>query len=439
MNRVSTCRAAFGFCAPLLLATPSILRAQTLSKPEAEMVRAIDEEAPAAVLLLEKIVNINSGTFNPAGVTEVGKVMEAELRALGFQTRWVSMDSVKRGPSLVAERKGNRGKKLLLNGHMDTVFEPSSPFQRFERSGDVAVGPGASDMKGGLVVMLSALKALKRAGALDDATITVFLTGDEENPGDPWTTSRKEFIEAAKRSDAFLCFEGGVQHDGKDFATTARRGFTLWELRVQAKSGHSGAIFSESMGHGAIFEVSRILSQFHDTLREPNMSYNVGLVAGGGDIKMDPAGESSVSGKANIVPGEARAIGEFRVLTMEQLARVKEKMQAIVAKSLPGTRAELIFHPDTPPMSPTPGNAALLAKLNEGNRAMGLPGMEALDPMLRGGGDASFVAPYVDSLDGLGAVGRGAHAAGESVNLARQPLQSKRAALLMYRLIRETK
>jgi len=413
--------------------------AQGLSKPEAEMVRAIDEEAPAALALLEKLVNINSGTFNTDGVTQVAKVMETELQALGFQTHLVPMDSVKRGPSLVAERKGNRSKKVLLNGHMDTVFELSSPFQKFVRNGDQATGPGTSDMKGGLVVMLSALKTLKRIGALDDATITVFLTGDEENAGDPHTVSRKEFIEAAKRSDAFLCFEGGVQHDGKDYATTARRGFTLWEVHVQAKTGHSGAIFSQSMGDGAAFEMSRILSQFHDTLREPNMSYNVGMVLGGENVKIDAGGSGSVEGKANIVPGEARAIGEFRVLTTDQLARVKEKMQAIVAKSLPGTKSELILHPDTLPMSPTAGNAALLAKLNEGNRAMGLPEMEALDPMLRGGGDASFVAPYVDSLDGLGAVGQGAHAVGESVNLARQPLQSKRAALLIYRLIQEAK
>ena len=412
---------------------------QGLSKPQAEILRAVDDEAPAAISLLEKLVNINSGTFNPAGVAEVGKVMETELQALGFQTRRLPMDSVKRGPSLIAERKGTRGKKILLNGHMDTVFELSGPFQKWIRDGDHATGPGTSDMKGGLVVMLSALKALQRVGALDNASIGVFLTGDEENPGDPHTVSRQEFIEAAKRSDAFLCFEGGVRRDGKDFATTARRSFTLWEVRVQAKTGHSGGIFSESMGDGAALEMSRILSQFHDTLREPNMSYNVGLVLGGENVKIDPGGAASVEGKANIIPGEARAIGEFRVLSMDQLVRVKDKMQAIVSKSLPGTRSELILHPDTPPMSPTPGNAGLLAKLNEGNRAMGLPDMEALDPMLRGGGDASFVAPYVDSLDGLGAVGSGAHAVGESVDLSRQPLQSKRAALLIYRLTQESR
>jgi len=158
----------------VVLVSSSQLLGQQLSKQEAAVVHSIDDEAPAAVALLEKIVNINSGTFNPAGVIEVGKVLDREFQALGFTTRWVPMDAVKRAPSLVAERRGSRGKRVLLVGHMDTVFEPSSPFQKFVRTGDIATGPGTSDMKGGIVVILSALKALKSAGALDEARITVF-------------------------------------------------------------------------------------------------------------------------------------------------------------------------------------------------------------------------------------------------------------------------
>jgi len=111
-------------------------------------------------------------------------------------------------------------------------------------------------------------------------------------------------------------------------------------------------------------------------------------------------------------------------------------MQAIVAQSLPGTKSELNFRDKMPPRAPTPGNLALLTKLNEANRALGLPDMEALDPMQRGAGDASFVAPFTNVLDGLGAYGNGTHAPGESVDVARLPLQSKRAALLIYRLTR---
>ncbi len=418
-----------------VLFSSSRLLAQQLSKEEAGVVHSVDEEAPAAVALLEKIVNINSGTFNPAGVVEVGKVLEGEFQALGFTTHWVPMDAVQRAPSLVAERRGTRGKRVLLIGHMDTVFEPSSPFQKFVRNGDIATGPGTSDMKGGIVVILSALKALRSAGALDGARITVFITGDEEAPGEPTEISRKEFIEAGKNSDAVLSFETGISEQGKDYATTARRGGASWELRVHAKTGHSGGIFSTSQGDGAIFEVSRILNLFHDTLREPNMTYSPGLLLGGSNIKVEPSGDASVAGKANIIPGEALVRGDLRVLTPDQLARVKNKMLSIVSSgNLPGTKADITFTDKYPPMAPTPGNVALLAKLNEGNRALGMAEIQALDPMQRGAGDASFVAPFVDVLDGLGATGSGAHAPGETVDLSRMPLQSKRTALLIYRL-----
>jgi glutamate carboxypeptidase len=113
-------------------------------------------------------------------------------------------------------------------------------------------------------------------------------------------------------------------------------------------------------------------------------------------------------------------------------------MQSNVTQgNLPGTKAEITFHDSYPPMPPTAGNAALLSQLNDVNRSLGMPNMEAADPMLRGAGDASFVAPFVAAIDGIGAPGSGMHAAGESVNLAGFPLQTKRVALLIYRLTQE--
>jgi glutamate carboxypeptidase len=416
-------------------ASPILVSAQNLTQEEAEAARLIDQNAASAVQLLERIVNINSGTYNPAGVVAVDKVIEPEFQALGFTTRWINMDAVKRAPHLVAERKGNRGKRILLIGHTDTVFEPSSPFQRFQRLGNNALAPGGSDMKGGVVIILSALKALRAVGLLENSEITVFLTGDEENAGAPTAISRKEFIEAGKSADAALCFEGGVQRGGKDYVSTARRGDAGWELIVKAKSGHSGGIFSESAGDGAIFELSRILAGFHDMLREPNMSYSVGLALGGEGIKVDASGSGSVVGKNNIIPDEALAHGDLRTLSPEQFDRVKSKMQSIVSMGLPGTRAEIHIEDTYPPMVATNGNKALFALRNEVNRALGVPEEEELDPILRGAGDISFVAPYVDSLSGLGANGSGAHAPGETVDLGRLPLQSKRAAVLISRLL----
>jgi glutamate carboxypeptidase len=398
--------------------------------------RAVEADAPRSVALLEELVNLNSGTFNVDGVKQVGERLEPELKALGFATRWVSMDEVGRAPHLVAERTGRRGQKLLLIGHMDTVFEPFSPFRRFVRNGDTATGPGVHDMKGGLVVMLSALKALHAAKALDDRTITVFITADEEMPGEPASISRGEFVEAGKRADATLCFESGVRVDGRDYVSTARRGATDWRLSVEGKAAHSSGVFRADVGDGAIYEMARILNRFHGELREPNLTYNVGLAAGGGSAKVDFNGTATAAGKVNIVAADARALGDVRALTPEQLERTKEKMRAILADNLPQTRAEIQFNDLMPPMAPTPRNAALHAQYSALSEAAGLGPVLVLDPMQRGAGDSAWVSPHVATITGLGAAGTGSHTVHESIELATLPLAAKRAALLIRALTR---
>jgi glutamate carboxypeptidase len=410
---------------------------QPPSGAERAALRAVDAHNAAAVALLEQIVNINSGTFNTPGVVAVGKVLEQQLQQLGFVVRWINEDAVHRAPSLLAVHAGGRGRRVLLIGHMDTVFEPTDPFQRFVRHGDTAAGPGTTDMKGGLVVMLASLGALESAGLLQGAAVSVFITGDEEAAGEPFATARQDLVAAAKQSDAVLSFEGEVVKDGIEYASVARRGATQWQLRVQGKAAHSGGIFDPETGDGAAFEMSRILAQFHDTLREANMTYSVGLALAGSGIRLQPDGMASASGKSNIVPPEALVIGDLRVLTPQQLQRVEQKMQAITAANLPGTHATLSFDEGYPPMAPTPGNEALLRTLNDASSGAGLGTFQALDPMQRGAGDASFVAPYVAVLDGLGLAGGGAHSADEHADLAYLPRQTKRIALLIARLVRE--
>ena len=283
--------------------------------------------------------------------------------------------------------------------------------------------------------MLSALKALHAVGALENSSITVLLAGDEENAGEPTSISRRDLIEAGKQADVALCFEPDNQVNGRDTVSTARRGAATWELTVKAKSGHSSTIFSDNVGHSAIFELRRILTAFHDTLREPNLTFSAGLVLGGEGAKADASGNGSVSGKFNVIPGESLARGDIRALTPEQLVRVKDKMQSIVSKNLPGARAELHVEEKYPPMAPTKGNKAIFAMLNEVNRSLRVPEEQEIDPMSRGVGDISFVAPYVDSLSALGARGSGFHAPGELVDLESLSLQSKRAAILISRLI----
>src|SRR4051812_33729317 len=151
--------------------------AAPLQTTEREIVRSVDAHNAEALALLERVVNINSGTQNAAGVREVGKIFRAELDALGFTTQWIDGAAWHRAGHLVATHPGS-GPKLLLIGHLDTVFERDSPFQKFRRVDlKTAKGPGVIDMKGGDVVMVFALKALQAAGALKTMDVTVVMTG----------------------------------------------------------------------------------------------------------------------------------------------------------------------------------------------------------------------------------------------------------------------
>lgn len=417
-----------------------VVSAQTrLSAAEQRVVAAAAAENPRAIQLLETLVNINSGTMNLEGVAKVGEVMRSQLEPLGFEVRWVPMAAVKRAGHLVAEHKGGRrGKRLLLIGHMDTVFEQDSPFQKYERQGDRAIGPGVNDMKDGLAIMVSALRAMKTGGTLKDATVTIVLSGDEENAGKPTSISRADMISAAMRSDVALEFESLTQEDGHDMGSIARRSSTSWTLRASGKSGHSSGVFSDAAGFGANYELTRILDAFRQQLREPNTTYNVGLILGGATAEMNAIGSGGeATGKTNVIAATALARGDLRTLSNDQTERIMQRMREIVSQHLPGTDAELTFEEGYPAMPPTEGSRALLGRLNEINTALGLEQMKELDPLKRGAGDIAFVADKVDGLIGLGAVGQGSHAPGETVDLTSFDRQIRRAAVFMTRLSRE--
>ena len=424
----------------LALAVPFAAEAR-LTSAEQRMIETVDSEQERSIALLERLVNQNSGSLNLAGVEEVGRMMRAELEPLGFEVRWAPMAEAGRSGHIVATHKGyGRGKKMLLIGHLDTVFEPDSPFQRFTRKSPTeAEGPGIGDDKGGMVVMVAALRAMQAAGTLKAADIEIVLTGDEEDNGLPIEIARGDLIAAGKRADVALDFEGLSQQDGRDMGAIARRSSGGWELRTTGRTGHSSGIFSASSGNGAIYELSRILAAFRSELPEPNLTFNVGLIAGGTTATLDADKiRATATGKTNIIPEIAIARGDIRTLSLEQDRRVRAKMLEIASRHLPGTSAELRFDPDTyPPMAPTEGNKALLAKLNIVNRDMGLPQMEAIDPLRRGAGDIGFVAADVDGLVGLGPAGERSHAPGETVDLPSIARQAKRAAILMSRLAKE--
>src|SRR5687767_12250533 len=170
------------FCAAVLLpGAPASSADAPLSHPERTIATAAKAQESRAVALLTQIVDVNSGTMNFAGVRKVADILRPQFDALGFTTKWVDGAPFGRAGHLVAERKGS-GPHVLLIGHLDTVFEPHHPFQRAERVDEhILKGPGTSDMKGGLVVGLAALTALKEARVLDRLHVTFVMHGDEED------------------------------------------------------------------------------------------------------------------------------------------------------------------------------------------------------------------------------------------------------------------
>ncbi len=414
------------------------LDAQKLSRTEKKLVKTVKTNNADAIGFLEKVVNINSGTLNAKGVKIVGDVFKQAFDEIDFETTWIDMPAeLNRGGHLFAEIAGNKGKKLLLIGHLDTVFEEDSPFQTFKMVNDsIAHAPGGNDMKGGDVIVLYALKALRENGLLDDAQIIVAFTGDEESAGKPLSISRKDLIDAAKRSDIALGFETST---GFNYATVARRGSSGWEVEVKGKRSHSSRIFSDDIGAGAIFEMSRILHEFYEKVKgEEFLTFNPGILLGGTFVDYDPKkGKGDAFGKSNVVAQTAVVKGGLRFISEDQKEQARSKMREIVADNLPHTSAEINFTDSYPAMGPTEGNQALLEKLDQVSLDLGQGKVMAYDPGKRGAADTSFVAEYVDALDGLGTMGTGAHTPEETVNLNTIEALTKRTAVLIYRLINQ--
>ena len=410
--------------------------AQKLSRTEKKIVSTIEKNNSEAIDFLEKVVNINSGTLNAEGVKKVGMVFKDAFDNIGFETKWIEMPAeMNRAGHLFAETTGTKGKKLLLIGHLDTVFEEDSPFQTFEMVNDsMAHAPGGNDMKGGDVIVLYALKALSENGLLENAQIVVAFTGDEESTGKPLSISRKDLIDAAKRSDIALGFETST---GFNYATVARRGASGWAVEVEGKRAHSSGVFSEGTGAGAIFEMSRILHQFYtDVKGEDLLTFNPGVLLGGTFVNFDElTSKGDAFGKTNVVAQKAVVKGGLRFISEEQKERAREKMREIVANNLPKTSASISFTDSYPAMQPTEGNLALLETLNEVSLDLKQGEVLAYDPGRRGAADVSFVAEYVDGLDGLGTMGSNAHTPQETVNLNTIEALTKRTAILIYRLI----
>ncbi len=423
--------------AVLLLLTAMISSAiqGPLTADERAMVAHVDTHNDEAVRLLERVVNINSGTQNFEGVREVGDIFRAEFDALGFQTTWVDGAPFKRAGHLVAEKPGT-GPKFLLIGHLDTVFERDSPFQKAEWIDDRYLrGPGIIDMKGGNVIILQALKALDGIGALKDMDVTVVFTGDEEDPGEPRSLARQALVDAAKGRDIAIGFEDGPA-DPK-YAVTARRGTTSWEVRVTGKVAHSSQIFRDDVGFGAIYEAARILNAFRERMAgEALLTFNPGTFLGGTTVEFDEVqARGTAFGKTNVIAEHAVIAGDLRTISPEQLARAKKAMEEIVKGSLPHTEAAITFGQGYPPLPPSHANAKLLEIYTRASEDLGFGPVTAVSPERAGAADVAFVHGIVPSIiDGLGLMGADDHSLNERADMHTLPSQTKRAAVFLYRL-----
>jgi glutamate carboxypeptidase len=411
--------------------------ANSLTRDEQAIVAYIDAHNQESLDLLERAVNINSGTMNFDGVRAVGDIFRAEFDSLGFTTKWIDGAPFGRAGHLVADHPGP-GPRILLIGHLDTVFERDSPFQKFERLDErTARGPGIIDMKGGNVIMIGALAALRATGALKSMNVIAVLTGDEELTGEPLAVARAALVEAAKGTDIAIGFEDGPGDPRT--AVIARRGTTGWQLRVTARAAHSSQIFREDIGPGAIYEAARILTSFREKLSgEEHLTFNPGVVLGGTTVEFDAAqARGTAFGKENVIAEHAVVSGDLRTLSSDQLQKAKSKMLEIVKASLPHTKASLTFDEGYPPLPPTEGNRRLLELYDQASRDVGAGPVTAVNPDRAGAADVSFVSGRVKMiLDGVGLMGQNDHTPQETADLTTLPSQTKRAAVLLHRLTR---
>ncbi|MGK0269267.1 MAG: glutamate carboxypeptidase, partial [Paraglaciecola sp.] len=384
-------------------------------------------------------VNINSGTMNFAGVEQVGMLLKQKYDALGFTTQWLDGSEFGRAGHLIATYESTShpdAAKILLIGHLDTVFAKDDDFQTVTAlANDRIAGPGITDMKGGNVIMLAALQALQKQGVLQQLNIKVVMTGDEESSGKPLSLSKKSIIDAAIWADIALGFEDGDSNIAT--AVTSRRGSVSWALTVKGKPAHSSQIFTDENGDGAIFETARILNEFRVQLQhEKLLTFNPGLIAGGTRvIQQGDKSNYSAFGKNNVISKDTLVRGGIRAVSPEQLERAKVIMQNIVSQNLRHTSAVLAFQPGYPPMAQTLANLNLLALYSQVSEDLSYGKITAVNPRNAGAADISFAASHVDmSLDGLGLMGSGGHTKNEVADMSSFAKNMHKAALLIYRL-----
>ncbi|WP_338770932.1 glutamate carboxypeptidase [Massilia sp. METH4] len=355
---------------------------------EPALLKAAQERQAAALALLEKLVNIDSGTFNAKGLDAVGAIAAAELAQQGFSVEKTPATPAA-GHNIVATRTGSGKGRVLLVAHMDTVFPDGTAAKRpFRIEGRRAYGPGIMDDKGGIVIAVQAARLL---GDKDFGKLTILLNTNEETGSEG---TRALIDKLVRGHDVAFNLEPGRAADG---LVVARKGSGEIELEVTGKASHAGV--APKQGVNAALEAAHQvvqLSRLGDDAKETTVSWTV---IHGGE-------------RSNVIPDHARATADVRVKTPEEFDRVERDMRSIAAKKLvPEAQIALSLTRGFPPMPPsavTDGLAARAASIYaEIGRKLTLESTG-------GAADASLMfAAGVPTLDGLGIVGGGIHTADE--------------------------
>jgi glutamate carboxypeptidase len=354
----------------------------------------------AALELLEGLVEVNSYTYNPGGGAAVGDMLAAELGSIEGIASVRAAPSARFAPHVVASTVAAEASSeglVALVGHLDTVFPPGT-FETFKREGGIARGPGVLDMKGGLVVMLEALRALGRENALAAIPLRVVIVSDEE-VGSPEGRSLIERELAG--ASAALVFEAGR---AKDAVITARKGTGSATIVASGRAAHAGNAHAE--GANAIWALCRFVERAQGlTDYERGVTVNVGTISGG-------------QGK-NTVPAHAEARLDFRFVRGEDgtsLFAALERAAEEAALSLPGTRVVVEADAGRQPLERTAANVELYRAYSACARDAGLGDGEA--KLVGGGSDASTTAAMgIPSIDGLGPRGSGFHTQDELIEV----------------------
>lgn len=401
-----------------------------INAEEQELVNWLESQEEEMIALLERLTNINTGSLNKQGVDELAAFFASELRELGFTTSSLPGDviampscpgsnyNIDVADHLLATRTGDSS-RLLLMGHLDTVFPLDSPFQTFRREDDTVYGPGVADMKGGLVIMLYALKALAEFGQLDGMSMSILLNSDEEMGS---LSSRKFLEEQALEHDWGLVYESS----GTNNLTRQRKGLGQARFVVNGRASHAGG--AHEQGRSAIKELAyKIVEIENMTNYESGVTVNVGIVSGGE--------------ARNTVAPCAEALVDLRYPEPQQGIDAAAQFESIFAEvlSYPVDSGEIStdswINLHRPPKIPTEESDYLMDKARDIGRLLG----QELGVTDSGGGtDGSLTqAVGLPTQDSLGIAGTGAHSNREEARLSSLVERAQLSAVLIQRLARE--